>query len=108
MECSKGEQQMPTVSVRRTASLLVLLLAMILAPTWAASSSGPQVETPKSAYATEELSTFERAQRVLHSLWVKVGCQVYPWGRCPSLPADNPPIQRKEGCHIDPWGRCIP
>jgi len=81
---------MSSPSLRRTA--LVLLLAALLAPSWALAA-GPQAPAAPSLLA--------RAWSLLASLWGEEGCNVDPSGRCVPAPRTD------TGCNLDPNGRCV-
>jgi len=93
---------MLTASMRRTA-IPLLLLTLLVTP-WAASASGPQTDSPRSARTIEEPSLLIRALSFLESLWSNTDCHINPWGQCAKEPAS---VQTKAGCNIDPWGRCL-
>ena len=97
---------MLTPSFRRT--ILLLLLAAVLATPWA-SAAGPRAAESPSAQAVESapLDLLGRVWSFLRNAWSKEGCHIDPSGLC-STGTSQPPPQTKEGCNIDPSGQCRP
>ena len=85
---------MPKVP-RRT--VLLLLVAVLIAMPWAASAAGPQSPRPARALQAGELDLFSFS-RIWSFLTRKNGCGIDPDGLCAP----------KNGCEVDPNGHCLP
>jgi hypothetical protein len=99
---------MPSKSIRRK-TVVLLLLASLLAASGAFAAARPRAESAQPAQATEGL--FSHVWSLLTGLWTKEGCHIDPsGGHCNPTPSPSPSGPLKAGCHIDPSGvpRCDP
>jgi hypothetical protein len=95
---------MLTATFRRT--LVLLLLAAILATPWALAA-GPRNEHRPRAAESISWDLLDGVWGFLQNVWSKTGCSVNPDGLCGSG-TPTPPVQIKSSCHIDPFGQCVP
>ncbi|HEV7507221.1 MAG TPA: hypothetical protein VGS07_20190 [Thermoanaerobaculia bacterium] len=92
---------MASASFRRK-TVLLLLLAVLVAP-WASAAGRPAgLPGPGAVSAPAPLDLFGSALRLLTRLWSKEGCRIDPSGRC--APLSTPTSDT--GCRIDPDGLC--
>jgi hypothetical protein len=90
---------MLTLSVRRKAFALLLLVPILAASAAPAASSRPLSPSTFQVSGPDGLALFGRAWSFLRHLGGKAGCDINPDGRCKAP-------QAKAGCEIDPDGRC--